>query len=251
MIYQIEITTHCNFQCFYCVGRTMPQKHMDKIVFSEILQDIPAGTVVNLQGEGESALHPAFWEFVDQVVSKGCYPFTMTNGTLINKSNLKSVLTYFPQLGISLDSLDDVDTSGRYHQKAVLSKIDSLVEIAGIMYLTIYITDYGQNISPLIQHLESKKIKYIVQSLQTKPDYVHSSLYESHLQPEQPIIFKEGAVCKYILQDIKRFYNVDGLAFPCCFIKDTSKYKSIEALKETFNLGEVPEPCFGCRELTF
>jgi MoaA/NifB/PqqE/SkfB family radical SAM enzyme len=143
----------------------MPQKHMDKHVFAEILRNIPAGTVVNLQGEGESSLQPNFWEFIDQVISNGCYPFTITNGALIKKSTLKSILTYFPQLGISLDSLDDVDHTGRYNQKAVLSKIDALVEIAGIMYVTVYITDYGQNIKPLIQYLERKSIRYIVQSL--------------------------------------------------------------------------------------
>jgi PHP family Zn ribbon phosphoesterase len=52
-----------------------------------------------------------------------------------------------------------------------------------------------------------------------------------------------------MLQDVKRFFNVDGLVFPCCFIKDTSKFKSLDDLKEIYNRGLVPECCFGCREL--
>jgi hypothetical protein len=250
MIHQIEITTCCNFKCFYCVGRTMPQKHMEEDAFAHILSGISAGSIVNLQGEGESALHPAFWKFVDVVVKHGCYPFTITNGTLISKSTVKDILRYFPHIGVSLDSLDDTADIGRYNQKIVLSKIESLFRIAGNMYVEVYITDYGQDIGPLTRYLERKGIKYIVQSLQTKPDYIHSSLYLSHVRSVLPEVKKNGVICRYVLQGDMRFYNVDGLMFPCCFIKDSSKYISMDDLLDTYRQKLVPKCCFGCRELT-
>jgi len=250
MIYQIEITTHCNFKCFYCVGRKMPQRHMERDVFEGILHTIPAGNIVNLQGEGEPSLHPLFWEFVDQVIGHGCHPFTITNGTLITNATLKPVLKKFPHIGVSLDSIDESAESGRYNQKAVLSKIETLAKIAGSGYVTVYITDYGQEINRLTQYLEGKGIRYIVQPIQTKPDYIHSALYMARIDSKLPEVKKKDVVCRFVLHNSMRYYNVDGVALPCCFIKDTSKFQSIKHLADTYRKRIVPECCFGCRELT-
>lgn len=250
MIYQVEITTHCNFNCFYCVGRTMPQRHMEEDVFHDILHTIPAGNIVNLQGEGEPALHPHFWEFVDQVLKHDCCPFTITNGTLITNAAIGPILKKFPHIGVSLDSLDGDPESGRYHQKTVLSKIETLTNIAGSGYVLVYITDYGQAIRPLIRYLEGRGIQYIVQKLQIKPDYIHNPLYKAHIHTNLPATKGNGVICRFILQNSMRYYNVDGTALPCCFIKDTSKFRSIEKCMETYRKRLVPECCFGCRELT-
>jgi organic radical activating enzyme len=249
MIHQIEITTYCNFKCFYCVGRTMPQKHMNMGVFEDILNTIPPESIVNLQGEGESVLHPQFWELVDLVRKRGCHPFTITNGTLIKNTTLKPLLLNFPHIGISLDSLDDMDDTGRYHQKSLLSKIETLVKIAGNGYITVHITDYGQGLKSLIRYLEKKQIRYIAQKIQTKPDYVHSTIYSNHIHSNIPEVKKRGVVCRFVVENSMRYYTVDSLILPCSFIKGTSKYLSLENLIDTYRRGLVPECCFGCREL--
>ena len=40
MFFQIEVTTHCSFTCFYCAGRDMPQRHMGWPVFERVLEHI-------------------------------------------------------------------------------------------------------------------------------------------------------------------------------------------------------------------
>jgi hypothetical protein len=229
----------------------MPQKHMKPDVFEKILRAIPAGSVINLQGEGESVLHPQFWDFVDRVRQHDCHPFTITNGTLIRNTTLRPLLTNFPHIGVSLDSLDDVDDTGRYHQKSLVTKIETLVRIAGNGYVVVHITDYGQDIKLLTRYLKKKQIRYIVQKIQTKPDYINSVHYMDRIRAIIPDVKKRGVVCGYVLKNKMRYYNVDGMELPCCFIKDTSKYLSLKNLTDTYGRGLVPECCFGCRELVF
>ena len=45
MFHQIEITTKCNFRCFYCAGRTMPQRHMTEATMNDILARLNQNTL--------------------------------------------------------------------------------------------------------------------------------------------------------------------------------------------------------------
>jgi len=58
---QIEVTTICNFDCYYSAGRDMEQRHMEMDVFARILTRFApfTGMTVSLQGEGAQTLHPA------------------------------------------------------------------------------------------------------------------------------------------------------------------------------------------------
>ena len=46
-----------------------------------------------------------------------------------------------------------------------------------------------------------------------------------------------------------RYFTVDGLALPCCFIKDTVGIESIAGLRSALQQGSVPKGCAGCDEL--
>jgi molybdenum cofactor biosynthesis enzyme MoaA len=73
---QFEITTRCNFTCFYCAGRHMRQGDMLYETFAALLErDIAihgVPNVVPLQGEGEPTLHHYrselgwFWHLVPE-----------------------------------------------------------------------------------------------------------------------------------------------------------------------------------------
>ena len=58
MLFQLEVTTHCTFTCFYCAGREMPQRHMGWAVFEMVLGRIAPGphTVSLAQDKAYTAL---------------------------------------------------------------------------------------------------------------------------------------------------------------------------------------------------
>ena len=131
MLFQIEVTTHCTFTCFYCAGRDMAQRHMDWPVFEQILACIPAGQhVVSLQGEGEPTLHPRFWDMVSGVRARGFAPTTITNGYEIDPVRMAAEL---PNVAVSIDTLDEAEATriGRLKLHRVLANLDRLLAVMG------------------------------------------------------------------------------------------------------------------------
>jgi MoaA/NifB/PqqE/SkfB family radical SAM enzyme len=82
---QFEITTRCNFDCFYCAGRHMRQGDMPYETFTALLErDIATHgppDIVSLQGEGEPTLYHDFLRMAKFVRDQGAIPYTITNGT--------------------------------------------------------------------------------------------------------------------------------------------------------------------------
>lgn len=104
MFYQLEITTRCNFDCFYCAGRDMPQQDMAWDTFVRIVDRIPGrGSMVSLQGEGEPSLHPKFEAMAQHVATRGHQAYTILNASRIDAERLSRL---FPTVGISVDTLD-------------------------------------------------------------------------------------------------------------------------------------------------
>lgn len=244
MFIHIEISTQCNFNCFYCAGRGMAQKRMGLTKFKEVLGQIPPGNhTVCLQGEGEPLLHPDFWEMVSLVQQAGQTPYTITNGSEIDAERIAANL---PSIGVSIDTLDkhEADRIGRKSLPRVLRNLDQLIERLGPSRLVVMTVDYGQPLDELKGFLNSKGIfQHIIQPLQLKEDYRQA--YPDIPPPAGNYTYQ----CRFLEQDLQRTYDIDGRAFPCCHIKNTDGYESIEALRESLARREVPAPCIGCREI--
>jgi len=105
---QIELTTRCNFDCFYCAGRDMPQVDMSFELFEQRLQEHIAKhgvpTEVSLQGEGEPTLHRDFFRMAERVRDIGSVPYTITNGT---HKYPERFIGLFPRLGVSVDTMNE------------------------------------------------------------------------------------------------------------------------------------------------
>lgn len=244
MFVQIEISTHCNFTCFYCVGRDMAQEYMSTKQFDAIMARLPPGQhLVCLQGEGEPMLHPHFWEMVDRVRAGGHVPYTITNGSRIDP---EKVAAAFPKIAVSIDTLDPIEAEriGRKKLDKVLHNLDRLIEHMGANRLVIATVDYGQPLDALKAFVRTKGIgEHMVQPLQVKADYRRR--YPDQPPPQE----RYGNRCRYLEQPLHRTYGMDGRAYPCCYIKDPTGFESADALKASLAGGAVPPCCRGCREI--
>lgn len=254
---QIEVTTICNFDCHYCAGRDMEQRHMDMRVFARILAGFRpfTGMTVSLQGEGEPTLHPAFWDMVRAVRNHGLRAYTITNGTRVDAAQFAAAL---PSVGVSVDTLDadEARRIGRYNLPKVLANLEALVHAMGPARVTVHTVDFGQDIEPLRAYVRGLGVqRHIVQPLQVKDDYVRH--YDRQAADGgQPITLVPRAdralarySCSFLDQPRMRYYDIDGTEMPCCFIKDSRAYTSIDDLRRTLARRVIPAACAGCREL--
>lgn len=243
---QIEVTTVCNFSCFYCAGREMPQRHMHPALFDKILASLPgARLTVSLQGEGEPTVHPYFWDMVEKVARSGKRPYTITNCSSIE---IRRTARLFPQIGVSLDTLDgdEADKIGRFGLSGVLGNLEQLVAAMGPRGIIIHSVDYGQPLEALRNYVRSLGIdRHVVQPIQPKADY-------GKRYPELADIGSEKYHfrCRYIFRPSMRYFDVNGRMMPCYSIKDAGAYVSIEHLRTQLDQQTIPDCCAGCREIT-
>ncbi len=243
MLIQIEITTHCNYQCFYCAGRHMRQAHMPWSRFTEIMAQLPpAAREVSLQGEGEPLLHPRFWDMAQTVRDRGLAPYTITNGSHIDPARLAA---HFPAVGISIDTLDAAlaHAAGRLHLERVLENLNALLKCMPADRIIIHTVYFGQPLADLKAYLNARGlIRHLIQEIQPKADYASKYGIAAPVTPG-PCTYR----CHYLEAPRMRYYSLEGHELPCCFIKDTSSFVSIENLQESLAARTVPRSCQGCR----
>ena len=239
---QLEITTRCNFDCFYCAGRLMRQGDMPYEMFTAILQRYVAAhgipDIVSLQGEGEPTLHHDFFRMAEFARDLGAKPYTITNGTCKHPEHFVGL---FSQVGVSVDTLDEAAGRriGRYNLPRVLSFIEALAPHADII---IHSVAHKDHTPPIAKWCRKKGFRHVVQPLQTKPDYSRRYLAQA---PELPT--RGRFSCGYLSSARMRYYTLDGVELPCCFIKDTSTYEGLDAMLAHQKAGTWPRCCAGCR----
>ena len=245
MFIQLEVTTRCNFSCFYCAGRDMPQRDMAWDTFSRIVDAIPVGNVtVSLQGEGEPSLHPLFADMARYVASKGHRPYTILNGSRLDAERLPAL---FPRLGISIDSLgsEKAQAVGRHNLSKVLGNLQALCQVMSPSRITIMTVDMGQPLEALKAWVKQQGFgQHIIQPLLPNPGYSRRYTVNTEgLRRQKP------SVCPYLEGGSMRFYTHEGKELPCCFMKDSSDFTSIPELRNKLLSGEPTRSCNGCLQL--
>jgi len=245
MHYQLEITTRCNFDCFYCAGRDMPQKDMSWDVFTRIVSSIVGkGRSVWLQGEGEPSLHPQFEEMARYVTAHGHHPYTILNGSRVDPQSLHEL---FPTIGFSVDTLDEekAHQTGRYNLPKVLRNIDLLSQVMPPKCINIMTVDMGQPLDALRRWVAERGFaRHIVQPLSPKSDYARRYTVNSQL-----IVPPRPSACHYLQRNLMRFYTWDGRELPCYCMKDPEDFTTIDGLQKQLAKGAIPRCCSGCTHL--
>ncbi len=237
---QIEITTRCNFDCFYCAGRLMPQDDMPWETFVSLIERHIARNgrpdTVILQGEGEPTLHPDFFRMAQWLSEQGIAIYSITNGSYRQPERF---IGLFSRLGVSLDTLDEAQAHkiGRHRLPRVLD----FIHAAGPhLELSIHSVANGEQTNRIAAWCQQQGYRHIVQPLQGKPDYARRYL------PQPLPVANGGFCCPFLSSPRLRYYTVAGIEMPCCFIKDVSVYSGLQSLQE-LNGGRVwPACCVGC-----
>lgn len=239
MICQIEITTYCNAKCFYCPNEFLEHRHISFTLFTEIIDSLPTQSDLLLQGTGEPLLHPQFWEMVAYARLRGHKVGIITNGTvLIEDEQLGQIDT----IGISIDTLctETAKRSGRPDPIPIVNALTHYHKVTSGK-IRIYAVDYGQDIYPLKSFVESLGIRLTVQQIQRKTSY-----QRHYTTPQLPY---KHLQCRYIDNEIHRYFFVNGKQVPCCYMIDVDSALSTEEVADSFHHGIVPQCCSQCGEL--
>lgn len=103
----IEPTTRCNFNCWYCVGRHMKQEDIEVGNFAKVLDHFPSVRTIALVGEGEPLMHKGFFEMADMARARGIKVMIITNGSTLSSSIVKKLCeSEIAYLSVSIDSAD-------------------------------------------------------------------------------------------------------------------------------------------------
>jgi MoaA/NifB/PqqE/SkfB family radical SAM enzyme len=242
MMVQIEITTRCNFDCFYCAGRLMRQGDMTYEMFGDILMRHIAryGTpdTVSLQGEGEPTLHPDFFRMGKFVREMGSKPYTITNGSYKHPEHFVDL---FDQVGVSVDTLDEAAATqiGRHNLPRVLAFAIALAPHAKVFIHSVAHQDHTPAIA---QWCRQHGFNHIVQPLQIKADYSRR-----YMRPTPVVEPTSPFSCRYLAQPRMRYYDLEGTEMPCCYIKDTGTYEGLDVMLQHQQAGTWAKFCVGCR----
>ena len=134
----IEPTTRCNFNCWYCVGRHMAQEDIRVEDFARALDNFPTVKTIALVGEGEPLLHKGFFAMVEMARARRIRVLMISNGSTLSQSVVKKLCeSGIAYVGISIDSIDPA-TFARSRIDGDLKKVWQ-----GIKRLRRYRDDHG------------------------------------------------------------------------------------------------------------
>ncbi len=115
----IEPTTRCNFNCWYCVGRHMQQEDITVARFAQVLDNFPSVKTIALVGEGEPLMHKGFFDMAQLAKARGIRVMIISNGSTLSQSIVEKLCAAeIAYVGISIDSIDpEVFASSRIDGK--------------------------------------------------------------------------------------------------------------------------------------
>jgi radical SAM protein with 4Fe4S-binding SPASM domain len=113
---QINLTNSCNLRCKHCyLAAGMTKKYelnVEKLIeFLENIYNIDGKTEVVVSG-GEPLVYDDIFKIIEYLKSKEHKVILFTNGTLINKNNIKALKRYIDEIQISMEGI-----SKEYYEK--------------------------------------------------------------------------------------------------------------------------------------
>lgn len=106
----VGVTDRCNLNCIYCYNdQGQDRVDLDFSTFSSLISDLKATTKAReiVFTGGESLLHPDIYKMGAHAKACGFKTGIISNGQLINDSNVEAIAENFDTITISLDSINE------------------------------------------------------------------------------------------------------------------------------------------------
>lgn len=134
---QLELTTKCNFNCVFCMGRSLQQTHMSVDTFNLIINSIEDVEFIHLQGEGESLLNKNFFDVISRLINR--FPKSklslITNGSLFTETNIARLISSgIGHISVSIESTnikqyDTIRNGKQYQLSDVIFGIQNMMKM--------------------------------------------------------------------------------------------------------------------------
>ncbi|MFZ3122424.1 MAG: radical SAM protein [Thermodesulfovibrionales bacterium] len=203
----IELTNVCNLKCKHCTPQNLKGSRrgmMDFSLFKKIIDQLTDLKVAVLSWNGESFLHPKFFEMCRYAKDRGIYVIIYTNGTCLTPENIEKVFASgVAELDVSVDGINDVYENNRGFDYHILkNNLLNLLEARKRLGYPITILLTATN----LPNDESCR-EQLVAEWGDKVDYIHFA----HLMGEK--IKLRNKTCKTIFRHAA--ISWDGKVCPC------------------------------------
>jgi radical SAM protein with 4Fe4S-binding SPASM domain len=150
----LKLTNQCNLGCSYCYAQS--GKRSDALSWGDleaIAREVGtlAGTVAYVLSGGEPLLHPSVLDFAEKVKAAGNKVHLLTNGTLINSSNVERIVAATDLVKISLDGSNEeahAATRGKGNFERVTRAIEMLIGRGAKVVVAMTVTRANQGEIP-------------------------------------------------------------------------------------------------------
>ena len=229
---QLELTRHCNLNCFYCTIRnndSVPPSQFSLRQFTSIIDKLAGAEVFEVAFfGGEPFLYPHIYELGRYSSGKGLTTNLLSNGTLIRTENIGRIAEVFHSGTLALNGLEAshdrfVGRPGAFKQTSRALKefpaigfpigIDTLVSASNVSQLESFL----QRISEDLPNVSSIFLDLYV--VRNGAEFQSEKLEQSQLGYVYETINKYNATKE--LQDKVSF----GTAFPYCLLPE--KYANL------------------------
>lgn len=243
-VYQIEVTSICNYSCIMCPTPFFSRK--DKVPFIDIdlvkkivgQGDLDASYIVEFQMAGEPLLHPKLSEIIDTVKSTGVKTGLSTNGSMIKEQ--MEALKKLDFITVSVDSLTDHDAIRiNSENKSCASRIADIRELL--------IVAEHEGITVDLQVIELTGWEYQMDILQDLFGHYSSVKIRSIINCMTPYFFPEDYILPVSTELcmnpwLSASIQTNGNVTSCCFSQgDDTIYGNLKdsTLRSIWNNSEV------------
>lgn len=238
-IIELEITNVCNFQCSMCKTGNgtakRPKGFMDLGTFKKVLAEVKGRTTaLKFVGQGESTLHPQFYEIVELAKKQGVICHLTTNGSKLDRTAMQKLVNI--QIDSIKFSFQGVDEEGYFTLRGkrdfceLIDKIKMLKELRGTNeypFITIGTSVTNESEEDIKRfRMMAEKIADKVEVGTTTLEFLNENMIENPDEKEKLIqLKKRQTLCKKRYSICNQVFDVltvrwDGSVSACCADND-------------------------------